>query len=365
MPSQTATDRLRTLLAKPERFGPQPEVWIRFPRQLGDVVGTLPFLGGLKGHWNRVAKEAGTSLRWVAVGHRAGASIFSEAKPDFFAESVIEHGGSGKPDPWYLLRRWRQQPPIAVVNLSQSVRLCLAAFLARVPIRAGIADNHLRLLYHYHFRYRKLPLHLADRYRPLLGQLTGFRNLTCLRIGPENLGGDGAAELLEACGWRGEPFVTLCFGTVGNSKRWFPETQHWPALARQLMTEGFKVAWLGGPAEVPLGAELARLAPGSWDFTGKTTIPEAIALQSKAYGCIAIDTGLAHTSAAAGRPTVVLFGPTAENRYVPAGPRVVALRGCPVDLHEGQFVPEEAVSSTLHRVPPERAIRVLHSLAQE
>ena len=109
-----ALDRLRQALRAPERFGPEPEVWIRFPRQLGDVVFTLPFLGQLQECWNGLAAEHGMKLRWVAVGHRMGAQIFAEAKPDFFAESVLEQGGKGKPDPFHLLRRWRQRPRISI-----------------------------------------------------------------------------------------------------------------------------------------------------------------------------------------------------------------------------------------------------------
>ena len=336
MKTRLATDRLRQALTEAGRYGPQPEVWVRFPRQLGDVVFTLPFLGGLQESWNAVAAETGLSLRWVAVGHRMGASIFSEAKPGFFADSVLEQGGSGKPDPWYLLRRWRKQPPVAVINLSQSARLALAAWMVGVPLRAGIADNHLTLLYHYSFKYRDLPIHLSERYRPLLEQLTGTKALKYLRIGPHNLGGDRAKQVLEDHGWKGEPFVTLNFGTQGYGKRWSPERQTWPSLARLLLSKGIKVVWNGGPAEVPLGAELAALAPGSWDLSGKTNIPEGIALQSLAMGNVAVDTGLAHSAAATGRPTVVLMGPTAETLYLPVGPKVIALRGCPVDVFPGQ-----------------------------
>lgn len=357
-----ALDRLHRALQNPERFGARPEVWIRFPRQLGDVVFTLPFLGGLQARWNALAREHGVELRWVAVGHRMGAQIFADSHPDFIAESVLEQGGKGKPDPWHLLRRWRRQPPLAVINLSQSVRLALAAWMAGVPLRAGIADNHLAPLYHEPFKYRDLPLHLSERYLPLLEQLTGSRHLQWLPIGPFNLGGEGAMDRLREAGWQGEPYVTLNFGTQGNAKRWFPEHETWPALARLLLGRGIKVVWNGGPAEVPLGAELAALAPGSWDLTGKTNIPEGIALQAHAMGNVAVDTGLAHSAAATGRPTVVLMGPTAELLYMPVGPKVIALRGCPVNL---DATPAQADWGSIHRIPAQRVLDALESLSRE
>ena len=109
MLARRGTDILREALHRRLASGhPGPhEVWIRWPRQLGDVVFALPFFGSLQAVWNAEAAALGTSLRWIAVGHAMGAALFAEAAPAFIAESVIEQGGVGKPDPWHLLRRWR------------------------------------------------------------------------------------------------------------------------------------------------------------------------------------------------------------------------------------------------------------------
>ena len=325
----------------------------------------LPFFGTLREAWNAAAAKDGRTLRWIGVGHAIGAAVFAEARPDFIAESVIESGGQGKPDPWHLLRRWWKERPAAVINLSQSMRLALGGWMARVPLRAGIADNHLSLLYTHAFKYRDLPIHLSRRYEPLAELLTGRKDLLWNPMGPDQLGGLAGPDKLRAAGWDGRPYVPLAFGTRGYNKRWFPERDKWPALAKMLQEQGFAAVWLGGPDEVPLGRELSALAPGSLDLTGATTIPEALAIQHGAYGNVAVDTGLAHTAAATGRPCVVLMGDSPDQLISPVGPMVGILRGSPVDNRPGESEGFDTCGSVAHRVAPVRVVNALHALVRE
>ncbi|MBI4913333.1 MAG: glycosyltransferase family 9 protein [Acidobacteria bacterium] len=355
----------RELLLEGLAAGALPEVWIRWPRQLGDLMFALPFFGALREDWDAAASAAGHRLRWIAVGHAIGAALFGEADPAFMAESHIESGGQGKPDPWHLLRRWRKERPAAVINLSQSVRLALGGWMAGVPLRAGIADNRLGLLYTHAFRYRDLPIHLANRYAPLLEQLTGSRDMRWMPVGPDQLGGRAGLDKLRAAGWDGRPFVGLAFGTRGYNKRWFPERETWPALARLLQAQGLDAVWLGGPDEAELGRELAALAPGSHDLTGRTSLPEALAIQHEAYGNVAVDTGLAHTAAATGRPLAALMGGSPDHLIAPVGPRVALLRGSAVDNRPGESEGFDTVGSSAHRTSPLRVLNALHALARE
>ncbi len=345
--------------------GAAPEVWIRFPRLLGDVVMTMPFLRTLQSHWNAVAAARGVQLRWIAVGHKAGAALLAEADPAFIAEVVLEGGGAAKPDPWALLRRWRKQPPAAFLNLSQSARLPFAAWLSRVPIRAGIADNHLRLLYHHSIKYRDLHQHIAARMEPLLLALTGDARSLWLPLGPSLLGGRTGLDRLRAAGWEGGDYATLAFGTRGYGKRWFPEHQTWPELMRLLLAQGVRPVLLGGPDEVALGAELAALVPGALNLTGLTTLPEACAIQASAWGNVAIDTGLAHLAAATGRPTVTIFGPSPELWANPIGPRSVTLRGPAVDCDPAIQADFATYGSAAHRLAPARLMQTLLMLTKE
>lgn len=358
--AEVGTEVLRRAL----RRGASPEVWIRFPRQLGDLMFSLPFLHSLQTEWNRAAAEEGATLRWVAVGHDIGAALFAEASPDLIAAAHVEHRGEGKPDALGLARQWHKHPPVAVVNLSQSIRLALAAWLARVPIRAGDDDNRLKFLYHHTFNYRRPGKHLANRFEELLEPLTGRRTPQLLPVTPERFGGASGMDLLRRLGWQGEPYIALAFGTRVAIKRWFPEEEKWPALARIFMARGFRIVWLGGPDEALLGARLAALVPGSLDATGRTSIPEACAIQYHAFGTVTVDTGLAHTSAATGRPTLAIFGPTFDAACGPQGPLALVLRPPVVDVDP---VPEPGAGSCngTHRLSAERVARLFFALAEE
>jgi ADP-heptose:LPS heptosyltransferase len=244
------------------------------------------------------------------------------------------------------------------------VRLALGAWLARVPIRAGDVNNHLGFLYHYRFTYRDLPVPIVERFRPLLVQLTGKDDLRWEPVTPDRFGGLGARAKLAAAGWGGEPYVTLGFGTRGDPKRWFPEEEKWPALARLLRARGLAPVWLGGPDERDLGRRLCAAVPGSFDLTGQTTIPEACALQHGAAGIIAVDTGLVHTGAATGRPTVMINGVSPEPLIYPLGPRAISVRGAFLDT-DGRPGEGGQTASTAHRIQPERVLNLLLALMAE
>ncbi len=105
--------------------------------------------------------------------------------------------------------------------------------------------------------------------------------------------------------------------------------------------------------------------PGALNLAGKTTLPEACAIQAAARGNVAIDTGLAHTAAATGRPTVTLFGPSPEVWVNPIGPRALPLRGPDVDCEEAAPAGFPTHGSSAHRIPPGRVLEVLEMLMKE
>jgi ADP-heptose:LPS heptosyltransferase len=233
-----------------------------------------------------------------------------------------------------------------------------------VPVRAGDVNNHLGFLYQYRFTYRDLPTAVVERFRPLLVQLTGTDDLRWMPITPDRFGGRGGMEKLAAAGWNGRPYVTLAFGTRGLPKRWFPEEENWPALGRLLQDRGYDVVWLGGPDDAQQGRALSARVPGSYDLSGRTTIPEVCALQHAAAGNISIDTGLAHTAAGSGRPTVMINGISPEPLIHPLGPITLTVRGPSVDT-EAASRTFETYGSSSFRIHPERILNLLEALMRE
>ncbi|HWU12794.1 MAG TPA: glycosyltransferase family 9 protein, partial [Caulobacter sp.] len=85
----------------------------------------------------------------------------------------------------------------------------------------------------------------------------------------------------------------------------------------------------GGPGDGRMVEELRMAsARGRYvDLTGKVDLLTAYAALKRADLFIGNDSGLMHIAAAAGVPTIGLFGPSDERRYGPWGPLTKAVRG--------------------------------------
>lgn len=133
-----------------------------------------------------------------------------------------------------------------------------------------------------------------------------------------------AARLLPA----DRPIVAL-----GPTANWAPKI--WPpdrfaALFRALTAGALAGALpivLGGPgpAERAAAAPLLTALPEAIDLVGQLVLPQVVACLERAAIFIGNDSGLMHLAAAAGAPTIGLFGPTSAAEYAPAGPRAIAV----------------------------------------
>ena len=146
----------------------------------------------------------------------------------------------------------------------------------------------------------------------------------------------------------------LALGPTANwsYKVWPPE--RFVALARAIE---LPVIVLGGPgdAEAAMAAPVLVALPGATDLVGRLTLPQAAALLSRATLYVGNDSGLMHLAAAAGAPTVGLFGPTSADEYAPSGPRARAVLADPHDSPPG--------ATELDRLPRMDALPVERALA--
>jgi ADP-heptose:LPS heptosyltransferase len=124
---------------------------------------------------------------------------------------------------------------------------------------------------------------------------------------------------------------------VGPASNWVGKV--WPIerftqTAAQLLGKdgpmaGGRLLILGGPEDTRMVEEL-RMASArgrTIDLTGKVDLLTAYACLRRARLFIGNDSGLMHIAAAAGAPTIGLFGPSDERRYAPWGEKAVAVRG--------------------------------------
>ncbi|MBL6455818.1 glycosyltransferase family 9 protein [Belnapia sp. T6] len=106
--------------------------------------------------------------------------------------------------------------------------------------------------------------------------------------------------------------------------------KRWPVECFAALAAGLDlpVAVAGGPAEAPLAAAIAAARPGTvTDLTGRTSLAALAAVARRAAFAIGNDTGPTHLAAAAGCPTLALFGPESDPALcAPRGRAVAVLR---------------------------------------
>ncbi len=120
----------------------------------------------------------------------------------------------------------------------------------------------------------------------------------------------------------GAPLLVL-----GPTANWAGKV--WPAERFVALTQallagplaGAVVAVLAGPGAVEraMAAPVLAALPGAVDLSGQLSLSEAAACMERAALFVGNDSGLMHLAAAAGAPTLGLFGPTPAAEYAPAG----------------------------------------------
>ncbi len=128
----------------------------------------------------------------------------------------------------------------------------------------------------------------------------------------------------------GGPWLVL-----GPTANWSEKV--WPAdrfvhVARALTAPGgslagARIAVLGAPGalEREMAAPVLAAFPEAVDLVGRLSLPEVAAVLRRAALYLGNDSGLMHMAAAAGAPTLGLFGRSSAAEYGPCGPRALAV----------------------------------------
>ncbi|WP_298161325.1 glycosyltransferase family 9 protein [Brevundimonas sp.] len=141
------------------------------------------------------------------------------------------------------------------------------------------------------------------------------------------------------------PIIALAPIAHQPGKSW--PADRWGQLVEMLKAEPRFAGWrfmpVGGPGDrSPATPALEAAGPLAIDFVGKGDILASAAAIDRAALFVGNDSGLMHVAAAAGRPTLGLFGPTEWWLYGPRGPRTTIAASNPV---RGEFAPIEALTT--------------------
>jgi heptosyltransferase-2 len=207
-------------------------------------------------------------------------------------------------------------------------RSAATAFSASIPLRRGYVGGPRFLLLNQMRPKAGRPPARWQAYAALagmVGEATAAAPPPRLTVSPE-AGREVAARLGLALD---RPVAAIAPGARDPAKRW--PAAHFAALAGRLAAEGFAVWIMGDHDDRALGEEIIRFArppeggalPVS--LCCRVGLVEAADLIGLAAVAVGNDSGLVQVAGAAGRPVVVVYGPTAPAATLPATGRSRAL----------------------------------------
>ena len=300
------------------------------PNWLGDAVMALPAVADLRRHF---------SVERLVVAARASVSSLFTLVPGI--DAIVS------PD----VSSIRGTGAAVAVLFPNSFASAWLVKRSRVPERWGYSADLRRLILTRAIPRPGTPMHQSEYYQHLvraLGIENGPRE-TALAIPPDAL--HEARRLLTEHGWNPQSaLVVLAPGAAyGKAKQWIPT--HVVRLTTDLVRERrMTCALVGSRGDAATirairSAAPADCQPSILDLAGRTTVPVLAAVMSLASACVSNDSGAMHLAAAAGLPTVAIFGPTNERATAPlARPdatievltnpvwcRPCMLRECPID----------------------------------
>ena len=213
---------------------------------------------------------------------------------------------------WGLAGQLRERGYATALVMPRTWKAALAPALAGIPERVGfVGEARFGLLNHWRWGEKALPRFIdknAALALPDGAPLPREWPVPQLRIPP-----DEVTRWRQANGLGTAPAVALGPGSVGASKRW----TYYPEAARLLAEQGLDVWVVGGPGEKALATEIvAAGGPRVRDLTG-TDLRNGILAVAAAEVAISNDSGLMHIAAAAGTPTMGIFGPTSPYLWAP------------------------------------------------
>ncbi len=290
---------------------PQGAHWVRVNRFFGDAMMIYAAVEPLR--------RAGLPL--VFWGPPATVELFGGSLG--VAATVAEPRRKfGAMEGARLLRKHR---PASLIAFPKSARPLLAGTLARVPLRLGCGDGGVSFLCTHSVAFYRRDDHFVDRYASVVQR--AFPELGPMGYGafrPREDCFTSRAEQAKGTNFHGE-YLAFAPGANSGSKRL--SVASFAALGRRAEAEGLRAVILGAGAEDQRLAELLMAElPGALNLVNLCTLAQSAAWICEARALVGMDSGLAHIAAAAGVPTLAVFGPTRPRHSAPRGPRVQVLR---------------------------------------
>lgn len=283
---------------------------------VGDLVLTTPVFEALHAHCpERVIDVVGDARSCELLAHAP-----------WLGELFVRDKRAALPAQLRLLLRLRRRRYAVVVDL-------------RTPFLPWLLRAHRRLLK----PRRDVPgLHAAEEHFAAVAPvLPAGTPMPAPRVYPGERARERARARLAAL--PGPRLLALAPGANWPGKTW--PAPRYRALLDQAAAHFDAAVVLGGAADREAAGALGGAALPVLDLTGETDLTEAAAVLEQAQAFVGNDSGLGHLAAAAGTPTVTVFGPGRPERYRPWGERARLVHAPGEDL--AALAPEPVLEALL------------------
>jgi heptosyltransferase-1 len=219
-----------------------------------------------------------------------------------------------------FLHRIREGNFDLVLDLQRHLKSGLVSWWSRAPERVGF---HRRDAKELNWLFNNRHITPASNGTSKLGHYLKFAEFLGIEPYPIewkfSLLPEEAADVGNMLREVGGPFAAYSVGGRWESKRWFPDEAAKSAVEVR-RRHGLEIILMGGKDDIAFAGEIERRVEARvFNWTGRTSLRQAIGILSRAELSVGPDSGLMHLSAAVGTPVVSLWGPTDPIRTGPFG----------------------------------------------
>jgi predicted lipopolysaccharide heptosyltransferase III len=213
-------------------------------------------------------------------------------------------------------------------------------------------------------------LHSVEQQLALLGW-TGVpvTDRPATRLSVNEVALQSVSEKLRAAGLEhfdgSDPVAVIHPTAAFDTKQW--ATDKFARVAEAVAARGLTPVVIVSPRERPIIDALSNESATRIFGLGDLTLPEVTALASRARLFVGNDSGIAHISAAAGAPCVVIFGSSNVAHWRPwtSNPNEVVHEEMPCQPCHGYFCAEFDQPECILRVPAERVVAAIDRVLRE
>ena len=288
-----------------------PKILVIIPNWIGDVVGSQSLLIALKQKNPNCTIDIAGSKAWVEL-----AKFMPEVNDTFILN--LKHGKVDFKARLKEAKELKQRKYDQCIILPNSLKSAILPFLARIRKRTGWLGEQRYILLN---DYRKLdkskyPL-MIDRYSALAyskNEITLKAPLPNLIV-PQKY----SDNIINKYNIKTDKkIISLCPGAAyGPSKQW--PFEYYVKVAKYFIDKGYYIFLLGSPSDKEISHKIEANVNHNnlFNYTGTTSIPEAISIINLSTHVLSNDSGLANMACALKLETTILYGSTAGSIVAP------------------------------------------------